>query len=285
MRPRSVTRRTVASVGTPPRAAAVIDHSLTCGRRARIVAAHAPAGARRPTVATPSRRSSQVGTPSRLHCSRATQAADMRFRLAAPILCSLACAAPLAAQARGDDAVASLGDAPVTAPAAPAARARVASLNEAALARRDSLVAMARAQLGRKYRYGGETPERGFDCSGLVQYLLAAFDVSLPRTAAQQARVGTEIVRDTSQLRPGDLLTFGTGRRVSHIAIYIGAGRMVHASSAARRVVETPVDRAPHGLIKPWRGVRRIVFAVDSAAARERASVRLAALVAARGTP
>ncbi|HEX6057904.1 MAG TPA: C40 family peptidase [Gemmatimonadaceae bacterium] len=200
------------------------------------------------------------------------------------LVLSLAAAAPLGAQARGDDMLVVDGGGGAAADA-PAPRRAIASFNVAALALRDSLVAMARAQLGRRYRYGGESPGRGFDCSGLVQYVLAAFDVRVPRTAAQQARFGTEVVRDTAELRPGDLLTFGNGRRVEHIAIYVGGGRMIHASSAAKRVVETPVDRAPRGLIKPWRGVRRIVFAADSAAALERARVQAAATVAARGAP
>jgi cell wall-associated NlpC family hydrolase len=207
----------------------------------------------------------------------------MRSRLVVPIL-ALVIATPLAAQSRGDDVGHALGGSSGS-EASPAAHAAAASFSHAALALRDSLVAMARAQLGRRYRYGGESPERGFDCSGLVQYLLAAFEVRAPRTAARQAAFGAEVVRDTSQLRPGDLLTFGTGRRISHIAIYIGEGRMIHASSAARRVVETPVDRAPRGAIKPWRGVRRIVFAVDSAAALERSRIQDAASMAARGAP
>jgi cell wall-associated NlpC family hydrolase len=208
----------------------------------------------------------------------------MRFRLVVPILALALAAAPLAAQSRGDDAGAALGGSSgIEAPPAP--RVAIASFNHAALALRDSLVAMARAQLGRRYRYGGESPARGFDCSGLVQYLLAAFDVRAPRTAARQAAFGTEVVRDTSRLRPGDLLTFGSGRRISHIAIYVGEGRMIHASSAARRVVETPVDRVPRGAIKPWQGVRRIVFAADSAAAGERSRIQHAASMAARGAP
>lgn len=210
----------------------------------------------------------------------------MRLRLDITILSlslALAAAAPLAAQSRTDDPRAADGDGAAAVEEPAGERRAIASFNLAALALRDSLVSLARAQLGRRYRYGGETPERGFDCSGLVQYILAAFDVRAPRTAARQAGFGTEIVRDTARLRPGDLLTFGEGRRIEHIAIYVGDGRMVHASSAARRVVETPVDRAPRGLIKPWRGVRRIVFAADSAAARERRRVQDAAVLAARG--
>ena len=209
----------------------------------------------------------------------------MRLRLVPSLLCLAAATTPLGAQARGDDAAAPDGAAPaaVAADAAPIAPARVVSSSAAALAFRDSLVALARAQIGRRYRYGEETPERGFDCSGLVQYVLGILDVRVPRTAAQQARIGLELVRDTAQLRPGDLLTFGRGRRVEHIAIYVGDGRMVHASSGARRVVETPVIRPARGRIRPWRSVRRLVFPADRAAAAERALGADAARRATRG--
>lgn len=132
------------------------------------------------------------------------------------------------------------------------------------LARIDSVVAMARAQLGRRYRRGGESPTIGFDCSGLVQYVMRAFDVALPRTARDQARVGVPLPRDTSQLRPGDLLTFGTSKRITHIGIYIGNGHFVHASTGAGRVVERPLLRAPAKGIKSWIGVRRLLTDADS---------------------
>ena len=74
----------------------------------------------------------------------------------------------------------------------------------------DSLVALARAQIGRRYRFGGTSPEHGFDCSGLVRYVLAALHVDVPRTAREQAQVGTTVPRDPAQLRPGDLVTFGS---------------------------------------------------------------------------
>jgi hypothetical protein len=134
----------------------------------------------------------------------------------------------------------------------------------AKLSRIDSVVAVARAQLGRRYRRGGEKPTVGFDCSGLVQYVMRAFDISLPRTARDQARSGLELARDTAQLRPGDLLTFGTKKRISHIGIYVGNGRFVHASTGAGRVVERPLLRAPAKGIKPWIGVRRLLPDSDS---------------------
>ncbi len=123
----------------------------------------------------------------------------------------------------------------------------------------DSLVALARAQIGRKYRFGGTTPEHGFDCSGLVRYVLAILHVPLPRTAKEQARTGAFVERDTAQLRPGDLVTFGSPRRISHIGIYVGGGRFVQASSKAGRVIETPLNRRPAPGVKPWRGARRVV--------------------------
>lgn len=129
---------------------------------------------------------------------------------------------------------------------------------------RDSVVTLAKAQVGRRYRLGGTTPEKGFDCSGLVRYLMAALNVELPRTAAQQSRLGRAVAADTAQLRPGDLLAFGSRKRPSHIGIYIGNGKYIHASSVAGRVIESPVQRAPARKIKPLVGVRRVLADADS---------------------
>ena len=125
---------------------------------------------------------------------------------------------------------------------------------------RDSLVAIARAQVGTRYILGGQSPERGFDCSGLVRYVMGAMKVRMPRTARQQATSGLAVRRDQTRLRPGDLLTFGTGRRgISHIGIYIGGGRYVHASSGEGRVIESDIGRNSSSLVRAWRGVRRVV--------------------------
>ena len=132
-----------------------------------------------------------------------------------------------------------------------------------ARARIDSAVAMARAQLDARYRLGGESP-KGFDCSGLVRYVMSALDVRLPRTAREQARIGTAVPTDTAQLRPGDLLLFGRKGLVTHIGIYVGEGRMVHASTKAKRVVERPLLRRPAPGIVPWIGARRLLAGDDS---------------------
>jgi cell wall-associated NlpC family hydrolase len=103
----------------------------------------------------------------------------------------------------------------------------------------------------------------------LIQYVMARFSMALPRTAKAQAKVGVPVERDTSLLRPGDLLTFASSDRASitHIGIYVGGGHFVHASSVAGRVIESPLNRAPAPKIKIWRGVARIPFLADSSSA------------------
>lgn len=128
-------------------------------------------------------------------------------------------------------------------------------------AMRDSIVRLARAQVGRRYRFGGTTPARGFDCSGFVRYVLGQLHMSLPRLAAQQARVGAPV--DRADLRPGDLLSFGERDTVSHIGIYVGGGKYIHASSVAGRVIVSPLDRPPSRQIRPLRGARRLLAMAD----------------------
>lgn len=127
---------------------------------------------------------------------------------------------------------------------------------------RDSIVALSQAQLGVKYRRGAESPTKGFDCSGLVQYVMAAFGAELPRTAREQATVGKKIERDIASLKPGDLLTFGHGKRISHIGIYIGDGRYVHAPTPGKRV---KIESLANTKSSWWKGARR-VFAFDDSA-------------------
>lgn len=140
-----------------------------------------------------------------------------------------------------------------------------AAVSKSAHSLRDSVVAMARAQIGTRYLLGGASPENGFDCSGLVKYVMEALNLQLPRTATLQAKEGLALARDTSRLLPGDLLTFGKkSKGVSHIGIYVGNGRYVHASSTAGRVIESPIDRPVSPLIRVWKGARRVLAAHDS---------------------
>ena len=136
------------------------------------------------------------------------------------------------------------------------------SMGARSRAKLDSVVAVARAQLGTRYRLGGESP-RAFDCSGLVQYVMRALDFSLPRTAREQATIGSPVPTDTAQLRAGDLLLFGRKGKVTHIGIYVGNGQFVHASTGAKRVVERPLLRKPAPGIVPWIGARRLFAMPD----------------------
>ncbi len=105
------------------------------------------------------------------------------------------------------------------------------ALNGTSTATRKAIVSSAKALLGTPYVWGGTSP-KGFDCSGFVQYVFAQNGISLPRTTESQVTVGTYISKSDLQL--GDLVflknTYRTG--VSHVGIYIGDGKMIHASSS-----------------------------------------------------
>lgn len=88
--------------------------------------------------------------------------------------------------------------------------------------------------VGTPYRYGGNTPETGFDCSGLIGYVYKSrAGVAPPRTVAQLAGFGQPV--KASERRTGDLVIFGAGRP-THAGIYVGAGRFVHAPSTGGTV-------------------------------------------------
>ncbi|MBJ7264427.1 MAG: C40 family peptidase [Burkholderiaceae bacterium] len=95
-----------------------------------------------------------------------------------------------------------------------------------------ALVAEALRHRGIRYRFGGSSPEEGFDCSGLVSYAVSqALGLRLPRSAAEIANFGQTIGR--SELVAGDLVFFNTmGRKYSHVGIYLGDDRFVHSPSA-----------------------------------------------------
>jgi cell wall-associated NlpC family hydrolase len=110
--------------------------------------------------------------------------------------------------------------------------------------------------VGTPYARGGESPRRGFDCSGLVVYLYRnALGIELPRRVADLKSVGKAVrLRD---LAPGDLVFYNTRRRpYSHVGIYIGGGRFVHAPRPGARVRVESIDK------RYWRvrfnGARRV---------------------------
>jgi cell wall-associated NlpC family hydrolase len=101
-----------------------------------------------------------------------------------------------------------------------------------------SILATAKRYVGTHYRYGGESPTTGFDCSGFVQYVFARHGVDLPRTSRLQARAGRALPLTVEALQPGDLLLFASsGTRVDHVAIYLGDNRILHSTAGAGGVV------------------------------------------------
>jgi len=98
---------------------------------------------------------------------------------------------------------------------------------------RSQVVFTAMQMVGVPYRWGGSSPE-GFDCSGLVQYAYSNAGLRLPRTAAAQLDASSPVTLENAQA--GDLLFFRDGGRTSHVAIYLGEGRFVHAPSTGSHV-------------------------------------------------
>jgi cell wall-associated NlpC family hydrolase len=98
-------------------------------------------------------------------------------------------------------------------------------------ARARELALHALSQIGTRYRYGGSTPEDGFDCSGLVQYVYSRAGILLPRTTEALSALGVPVT--ANELEPGDLVFFDTLRRpFSHVGIYIGDQRFIHAPTS-----------------------------------------------------
>ncbi len=96
-----------------------------------------------------------------------------------------------------------------------------------------AIVATAKQYLGYKYTYGGSSPSTGFDCSGFTSYIFKQYGISLNRTAAGQYSNGVAVSR--ANLQPGDLVMFGKSG-INHVAIYIGGGQIIHASTPSTGV-------------------------------------------------
>ncbi len=97
--------------------------------------------------------------------------------------------------------------------------------------------------VGTTYVWGGNTPDSGFDCSGFTRYVFAQQGRQLPRTSREQARAGEGVALDYATFLPGDLLLFAEPKEaISHVAIYVGDGRIIHASSAMGQVGYLDLD-------------------------------------------
>lgn len=118
--------------------------------------------------------------------------------------------------------------------------AQIAALQQAQSApstssRVKTVLQRAFALLGTPYRWGGTSPERGFDCSGLVGYVFRTIGIELPRVSRAMVNEGTA-VSDRTALAEGDLVFFGKRGHVDHVGIYIGEGKFLHAPRTGRDV-------------------------------------------------
>ena len=124
-----------------------------------------------------------------------------------------------------------------------AARTVLAAIGARRATSASRVLPTAERYLGVPYRWGGTSPRTGFDCSGFVQYVFAKHGTRLPRTSREMASSGQRLRPKWSALKPGDLVLFAEpGERISHVAIYAGSRRIIHASSSGRRVRYDALD-------------------------------------------
>jgi cell wall-associated NlpC family hydrolase len=116
------------------------------------------------------------------------------------------------------------------------ARAAPSVVNHGAQARTPgfSVAELAMDMIGTPYRYGGANPKQGFDCSGLVFYTFSQTGLSIPRTSQAQFKAARKI--SIEQADRGDLVFFQDQEKLSHVGIYLGDGRFVHAPASGRSV-------------------------------------------------
>lgn len=173
--------------------------------------------------------------------TRITRPAHQIRQLASAWLLAVACVAPVHAN-------------DLAQPEAPTAKpiSRLQGLTN----RASELALQAMTMLGIRYKYGGNAPENGLDCSGLVRYVFKeVLGKELPRTSEEISRVGKQV--DRTELQPGDLVFYNTLRRgFSHVGIYLGDNKFIHSPSAGGQVRIESMD------IQYWKqrfnGARRI---------------------------
>ena len=120
------------------------------------------------------------------------------------------------------------------------------------------IVESAYSQMGARYRLGGNSPGKGFDCSGFIQWAYGQQGISVPRITADQARTG-RLVSPQEGLRPADILVFKNrqGPRGLHTGLYAGNGQFIHSPSAGQRVRAESLEAAYWK--KTLIGARRLV--------------------------
>ncbi len=138
------------------------------------------------------------------------------------------------------------------------AAAANAAASDSMLGQAQEVVLRALSFIGVRYKWGGSTPDSGFDCSGLIRYVFSQVTgKSLSGNAKEISQVGESI--DRTQLQPGDLVFFNTLRRpFSHVGIYLGDSRFVHAPSRGGKV--EIVDMSERYWKNRYNGARRLAI-------------------------
>lgn len=136
-------------------------------------------------------------------------------------------------------------------------------LSEAGLRQATQIVETALGAMGEPYRWGGTRTEEGFDCSGLIWYAYTGHGVSIPRVSRDQARIGRYLVPDVGLLQPGDILLFANRRdAVTHVGLYIGNAKFIHATTSGGVRVgafDSTADANDRWWLQRWVGARRVL--------------------------
>jgi cell wall-associated NlpC family hydrolase len=175
----------------------------------------------------------------------------MAVRIIPRLAAGLVCAAMSASTLADDQAAAASGS------LSAAARATASQAASRVWHGAQDVALFALGMLGVDYRFGGSTPDRGLDCSGLVRYVFQEVTgATLPRTSREMSRLGQHV--SMADLAPGDLVFFNTRRfAFSHVGLYLGDNRFIHAPSAGGEVQIATLDQ------RYWKrhfdGARRLV--------------------------
>ena len=110
---------------------------------------------------------------------------------------------------------------------------------------RSEIVTYALQFVGNRYKYGGTNPNTGVDCSGFTSYVMRhAASVELPHSSSGQSHMGRVV--SSSEMRPGDIICYGSGKKINHVALYIGDGKIIHASTSKTGIIiSTAYYRTP----------------------------------------
>jgi cell wall-associated NlpC family hydrolase len=147
----------------------------------------------------------------------------------------------------------------ISRPAEPAHEVPAVQERSQAHSSRQLMIDTATSLIGQPYRYGGAAPG-GFDCSGLVEYSAASAGIRVPRTAAEQFRIGLPV--DRSELQPGDLIFMHLTNKELHVAIALDSQLFVHAPSSGGQVRIDSLIAPPYA--RGFIGARRVVSLGDS---------------------